>query len=826
VGVTTVRTGPPGAVRTTASDWLALVAACTGAGLLALVILIRVPSPDWTAVLALGVGVPAVLYLALGRRYGVSLAFVGVYLGLLDGFLKLKTGFQSVSLGRDVLIAAICAGAVIRALNSSERLTLPPLSRWVIGFCLVVLVQVFNPNTLNATKAIIGARQHLEWVPLFFFAFYLLRSKEALRNVAILMAIIAAVNGAVALLQFQLTPEELAAWGPGFGDKIYGTDAVSGRVFVDSVGNARVRPFGLGSDMGFGGGVGVIAAPLVLALIATGSLPKRTLLGGLLSIGVVVAVLTSQSRSAVLGMVAVIAAFAVFGLAGARVWRSLAALTLVAAVIWMVAPVLVSQAAPGTFDRYASISPSKVFDTAYDYRSDDNASLGEYITQFPLGQGLGMTGAARTFGEGPLPWATHDSSFNAETNFNALAIELGVAGLLLMTAFQVYVLWLVVTRLRRIGDRDVRTYVAGAMAANVQTLFGGLGGPTMLAPPYAPWFWLTAGIAAYWLCGAQGQERAGAVAAADPSAPAPSAPPRRRMPAVPGRGAHGLPGRPRAARGGRISAQASVSVCIAARGDTERLRRTLETVSRWRHSLAEIVVCDDRPPGSPRPLADAVPGIVWIDGPGTDLGSNRNAAVRATTGTHLLFLDDDSALGWDFLAAALGVLATIPDSRRSWTIVAGSETFRAGRDVDEAVPGPGVDLGAMLLPRTLFMYEGFDARLEPRDADRDLALRAVRRGFAIRWCPQEAGLHDGPDLAVDDVAVEASRLYGVRKQVVLSEPHHVIASLRVAMSFARACARALRRNGLAGLATERRALEEARRRWRRATDPGFDGPWR
>jgi len=45
-------------------------------------------------------------------------------------------------------------------------------------------------------------------------------------------------------------------------------------------------------------------------------------------------------------------------------------------------------------------------------------------------------------------------------------------------------------------------------------LAGGLGGPTMSAPPFAPWFWLTAGLAAYWLC--------------RPRAAAPVSEPRRR----------------------------------------------------------------------------------------------------------------------------------------------------------------------------------------------------------------------------------------------------------------------------------------------------------
>jgi hypothetical protein len=208
---------------------------------------------------------------------------------------------------------------------------------------------------------------------------------------------------------------------------------------------------------------------------------------------------TTQSRSAVIGCVVSIAAFAVLGIAGTRAWRSLCAVALVGAFGWLVVPLIASNAEDGTFDRYATITPAKAVDTAYDYRVDDNAALSHYITQFPFGAGIGMTGPATSFGAGPRPFETRRESFNAETQFNYLTIELGVPGLVLFTAFQVLLLGLVATRLRSVKDPDSRTYLAGAFAPCFVILAGGLGGATTAAPPSAPWFWLTAGMAAYWL---------------------------------------------------------------------------------------------------------------------------------------------------------------------------------------------------------------------------------------------------------------------------------------------------------------------------------------
>jgi O-antigen ligase len=269
---------------------------------------------------------------------------------------------------------------------------------------------------------------------------------------------------------------------------------------MDNAGTARVRPFALGSDMGYAGAIGAVGAPMVLALLATGRLRTRSWPGALMGLGIMAGILTSESRSAMIGSVVAVLAFFALGIAGARVWRAAGALALVAAFAWLAVPTIVAHTSKGTFDRYASIAPDKIFGTTYSYRVDDNGAVWHYVTKFPLGAGLGMTGPARDYGAGPLPFQLRGEDFNGETNFNYLTIELGVPGLVVWTSFQILLLWLAMTRLRSIADPDVRTYLAGAFAPCFVILAGGLGNPTMSAPPFAPWFWLTAGLAAYWLC--------------------------------------------------------------------------------------------------------------------------------------------------------------------------------------------------------------------------------------------------------------------------------------------------------------------------------------
>src|SRR5262245_37183535 len=91
---------------------------------------------DW----GLGRGITAGAFVLLlawmftTRRTAVALAVLMVYLGAIDGYLKLSTGATWVTLVRDVLIFAIAAGALARVAVRGERVTAPPLTGWVVAF--------------------------------------------------------------------------------------------------------------------------------------------------------------------------------------------------------------------------------------------------------------------------------------------------------------------------------------------------------------------------------------------------------------------------------------------------------------------------------------------------------------------------------------------------------------------------------------------------------------------------------------------------------------------------------------------------------------------
>src|SRR5262249_11595977 len=148
---------------------------------------------------------------------------------------------------------------------------LPPLSGWILAFVVVVVVQMANPADFGIRHTVGALRPHLEFVPLFFIGYWVLRTRARLRAFFVLMLVIATANGIVGFVQLNLTPSQLAAGGPGYAQRINGTglgvSQVSGRVFFTG-GKPRTRPFGLGSDAGVGEGWGMLALGGALALIA------------------------------------------------------------------------------------------------------------------------------------------------------------------------------------------------------------------------------------------------------------------------------------------------------------------------------------------------------------------------------------------------------------------------------------------------------------------------------------------------------------------------------------------------------------------------------
>jgi hypothetical protein len=787
--------------------------------------------------LAIGVGLTT--WFAASVRYEVTLTIFTLYLCLLDGFIKLKTNSPNATFIRDVLLAAIVLGAAARLYTARQKVRLPPFAPWVIAFVVAVLLQVANPNTLDTTKALAGVRQQLEFVPLYFLGFALLRDKVRLRNLLILIAVVAAINGIVGLYQSHLTPAQLSGWGPGYKERINGTANISGRTFQDSAGHDRVRPFGLGSDLGYAGAVGFLALPMALAFLTLGGLGKRLIPMTLLFVAAAVGVITSQGRTIVIGSVLVVVSFFFLGLAGKRAVRTLGAMAVVVMIGVVVLPAVFSGASKGTFDRYSSIKPNEVVDTAYSYRIDDLSFMVGYVTRFPLGAGLGTVGPARAFG-GYIP----RSNINGETEFNFLMLELGFPGLLAMTGLAIVLIGRIVRRLPRIRDPEVRTYLAGFLAPFPVLFFLGFAGPSTATPPFAPYFWLVAGVAAYWLTDASRSEQvdpeatgrrpvpaldvAGAAAATQARArgrPARAAGARRELPARAARAASWFDEPAAARQAADPVEQFSVSVCLYGGGNADALKRAVAHISASRLPVHEIlVVAAETTAGTQERLA-ATKGLRWVDGAVTGAVGGWNMAALEATGSHVVLLRDDVRLDAGFLLAAHERWQGLAPRERHSAIFAGNE-MRGSRRVQpmeqswlgylsrpykRGEPLRTMVLTSSVIPTRLLTGLLLDSQLHAEYAALDLATRAVAGGAEIIACPDCVNwAAPAPRRQREDVQDEASRIHATLKRRTVTNGSMGKGTLYYATAAAHLYASELAHHGPRGVVRASRALGKAR----------------
>lgn len=505
---------PLGDVR--APGWLAEVAGGLLVAVLAAGLTWFVVGQDPVVGFAAVLLVAGSLWLATTRRTPLALALLMIYLGAFDGYLKLSIGSSLVTLIRDVLLLAIVVGLLVRAQADGQRLTAPPLSGWVGGFVVLVLVQLFNPNNGTLVHSLGGVRQHLEFVPLFFLTFAFVRTTRRLRIFVILLLLVAAANGLANWLQFQLTPQQLAAWGPGYAERVLaqGQFSESGRNFFDAVGNNYVRPFGLGSEVGAGGLVGAFAVGGVLALASLSPRLRYLPFAAVMAVGAVTAIVTSQGRAVVVGGVVIALAYGILNATSRGRLAGLLGLAAGGLITVLVAQSIIGGSGSSAF-RYEGLGVSSIVQTTDDARGDSLASIPSTMAAYPLGAGLAVAGPASG-----APGGTELTGVvDAETQFSFMTLETGVLGTLLLTAFTIILLGLGLLRCRNEPDREARTLLAAIIAPIAGMLALYVPSALTATTPGGPYLWAVGGIVAYWLVArpaARRRERLG-LASAEPA---------------------------------------------------------------------------------------------------------------------------------------------------------------------------------------------------------------------------------------------------------------------------------------------------------------------
>jgi hypothetical protein len=453
--------------------------------------------------LAFGMALAVGLVCVFSTRYTLTLGALMVFLGLADGYLKLRFGGLAITGLRDVLLLSIAAGALMRLALNREPIRWPPLTALVAAWVAVVIVQLANPANGTLTHSVLSLRSHIEWIPLFFFGFVMMREKRRIFVFLTILLAVTAVNGAVSLYQYEAGPAAIAAWGPGYEKIIFGGEGVAGRTYVDTTGTQRLRPPGLGSDTGFAGILAVIAGPAAFVFLMLGRRRSLQVLGVLFAAGILVAVLTAQVRVAIVGLVIALLAVVLLSAVSRKVIQSTVTIGVVVLLGFVVVSFVSGSAGAGVFDRYTSLRGTDGAANSADYKSGTLGLLPAAIVEHPFGQGFGSVGPAASISGAPAASRTA----SGESEFNFLMVEVGVPGVLALLAFQLSVIVGSVRAIRRLADPELRLLLSALVAPLIAMLVLWFGGPVTAAPPLATYMWFASGALAYW-CFGQRQEQA------------------------------------------------------------------------------------------------------------------------------------------------------------------------------------------------------------------------------------------------------------------------------------------------------------------------------
>ena len=125
--------------------------------------------------------------------------------------------------GKDALLGFVYLSFYVAVIRKREKTFRPPFLFFFSLFFLLSVLQIFNQNSPNILYGLLGFKVYFYYVPLLFVGYALIRSDEDLRKFLVLNAGLAAVIGAVGIMQALggkqfLNPAVLAPELRGLGD--------------------------------------------------------------------------------------------------------------------------------------------------------------------------------------------------------------------------------------------------------------------------------------------------------------------------------------------------------------------------------------------------------------------------------------------------------------------------------------------------------------------------------------------------------------------------------------------------------------------------------
>ena len=172
------------------------------------------------------------IWLFFSDRLALTLGVVVLYLGLIDGYVKLRTGLPIVTFGRDILLYAIVLGLLVRSAVRREPLPVPPLCRTRRRVRRLHARPVAESRDRRHRQGHGGAPpapRVRAAVPAGVHDGHVAAPARGASSCCSRSRAPPTVSSAWSSSTSR--PQELALWGPGYEQRIFGTGDVSGRTF-------------------------------------------------------------------------------------------------------------------------------------------------------------------------------------------------------------------------------------------------------------------------------------------------------------------------------------------------------------------------------------------------------------------------------------------------------------------------------------------------------------------------------------------------------------------------------------------------------------------
>lgn len=259
------------------------------------------------------------------------------------------------------------------------------------------------------------------------------------------------------------------------------------------------------------------------------------------------------------------------------------------------------------------------------------------------------------------------------------------------------------------------------------------------------------------------------------------------------------------------------TVCICTRNRPEDLRKALHSLERSEVPVYEVIVSDDSTDYRTRAMVQTrFPAVKYLTGPRKGLSFNRNNAIRAVTGSHVLFIDDDVLLAPDFLTKVSSVLKRNVRLHGRSCIVTGLENKNGAivyphdqtflgfqkKPYRDGEPIRTIVINSTVFPAELFKEMSFDEQLIYGYEEVDFATRAVCKGYTILLHKEAVNLHFPSEINRDYYRphIAASRLYATFKRYRFTERNRLKSLLFITAGTCHMLLHGLKKEGGRGLA--------------------------